>query len=267
MGFCIFEFVSYFVLRISYFLFPACLVLSTPAHGSWFVAHGSNRTSYIFCQGSFMFYSRLNFFRMPATFSSVLLRVLNASMRVCSLLRFVAMSSSIFLTLSSKGRIMVRLSHRANHIVPPHNVANAPKMPSIIWTNRSNCLSMRSNCLSIRPNWIFMSSRSCFTSPRKADCPSSSRVSLSTISRSLMWGAASMANVWLLQAIRADAMNRIIMDKFFINSSLNLTCGFVKEISHWSEVGSRQIADCRLRTADRFYNLFLPHKILFLFHL
>src|SRR3990167_9536029 len=35
LGFCIFEFVSYFVLRISYFLFLARLVPAMPAHGSW----------------------------------------------------------------------------------------------------------------------------------------------------------------------------------------------------------------------------------------
>ena len=48
-------------------------------------------------------YSRLNFFKIVATFSSVLLSVLNVSIRVCSLLRFSAMSSSIFFDLTLKG--------------------------------------------------------------------------------------------------------------------------------------------------------------------
>ena len=161
-----------------------------------------------------MIYNRLNFFKMLATFSSVLLRVLNASRRVCNLLRFSEMSSSIFLTLSSKGRIIVRLFHRANHIVLPHIDANTPMMQSTILTRRSNWVSTRSNCL-------FMSSRSCFTSPRRDTCPSSSRVSLSTISRSLICGDASTANAGLSQRISAKTIGNRNAERFFINKSLN----------------------------------------------
>lgn len=70
-------------------------------------------------------YNRLNFFRTSATFSSVLLRVRKVSIREWSLLWFLAISPSISLTLSSKGLIIVRLSQRANHMVPPNIATNA----------------------------------------------------------------------------------------------------------------------------------------------
>ena len=131
-------------------------------------------------------YSRLNLFKTSATLSSVLLRVRKASIKEWSLLRFSAISPSIFLTLSSKGLIIVRLSQRANHMVPPNMVTNAPSMPRNIWTNLLNCLSIASKRLSISLNIAFCPS-STFVSF------SSSLVSLSTISLSVILGAVSKA--------------------------------------------------------------------------
>ena len=148
------------------------------------------------------FQNRLNFFKISATFSSVLPRVLNASSMLCSLVRFSAISSSIFFTLVSKGLIIVRLSQMAKPMVADtiaEKAATIPIKTFIIWSSR---LSIASNRLSISLNIAF--------------CPSSSLVNLSTISLSLILGAVSMAVAKL--GIYNAAINPIMVRTLFIST-------------------------------------------------